>query len=69
MYDHKPTDKIAVFALYGDSEFEIRATVENAFATRWKQQGIQASPGYRLWRAGQAQSRNRPFQDPARALS
>ena len=48
-YDHKPADKIAVFALYGDSEFEIRATVENAFVTRWKQQGIQASPGYRYF--------------------
>ncbi len=46
-YRDKPGEKIIVLAMYGDNEFEIRAMVENSFVGRWKQEGVNAIPGYR----------------------
>ncbi|MGI9318202.1 MAG: hypothetical protein ACR2QW_12805 [bacterium] len=40
--------KIAVFALYGNDEFELRALVENTITKQMQQEGIDVTPGYRF---------------------
>ena len=41
-------DKIAVFALYSDEEFELRALAENTITQQMRQDGLDTVPGYRF---------------------